>query len=56
MIEYKDQTFRKLYDRAGTLCLENMSYRGPHGSISCKRSLTNDGLHRLTLNNVSIKN
>jgi hypothetical protein len=55
MTEYKNQTFRKLYDRGGALCLENMRFESCMFE-SCEISLTKDINLRSTVRNVSIEN
>jgi hypothetical protein len=55
MIEYKDQNFRKLYDRGDALCLENMHFERCLFE-SCALSLTKDVHLRSTVRNVSVKN
>jgi hypothetical protein len=55
MIDYKNQTFRKLYDRGEALCLENMSLESCMFE-SCSLSLTKNVHLRSTVRSVSIKN
>jgi hypothetical protein len=55
MMEYKNQTFRKLYDRGGALCLENMRFESCMFD-NCAISLTKDVSLRSTVRNVSIEN
>jgi hypothetical protein len=55
MMEYKNQTFRKLYDRGGALCLENMRFESCMFE-SCAVSLTKDVSLRSTVKNVSVEN
>lgn len=55
MIEYKNQTFRKLYDRGDALRLENMRFESCMFE-SCAISLTKDVHLRSTVKNVSVKN
>ena len=55
MIEYKNQTFRKLYDRGGALCLENMRFERCMFE-NCAISLTKDVGLRSTVRNVSVEN
>ncbi len=55
MIEYRNQTFRKLYDRGDALVLENMHFEKCMFE-SCAISLTKDVHLRSTVRNVSVKN
>ena len=55
MIEYRNQTFRKLYDRGDALVLENMHFESCMFE-SCALSLTKDVHLRSTVRNVSVKN
>ncbi|MGO9774795.1 MAG: hypothetical protein ACLPSW_35590 [Roseiarcus sp.] len=55
MNEYKNQTFRKLYDDGGALCLENMRFENCMFE-SCELSLTKDVDRRSTVRKVSLKN
>jgi hypothetical protein len=55
MIGYKNQTFRKLYDHGGALCLENMRFESCMFE-SCAISLTKDVGLRSTVRNVSVEN
>ena len=55
MIEYDNQTFRKLYDRGDALCLENIRFENCMFE-SCAISLTKDVGLRSTVKNVSIEN
>jgi|SRR5690242_1280156 len=55
MIEYKNQTFRKLYDRGDALRLENMRFESCVFE-SCAISLTKDIHLRSTVRNVGVKN
>ena len=52
---YKNQTFRKLYDDGGALCLENMRFENCMFE-SCELSLTKDVDRRSTVRKVSLKN
>jgi hypothetical protein len=54
MIEYRNQTFRRLYDRGDALCLEDMHFESCTFE-SCEFSLTKDVSRRSALRNVSIK-
>src|SRR6516162_7168446 len=55
MIEYRNQTFRKLYDRGNALVLENMHFESCMFE-SCTLSLTKDVHLRSIVRNVSVKN
>jgi hypothetical protein len=55
MIEYKNQTFHKLYDHGDALVLENMRFESCMFE-SCAVSFTKDVHLRSTVRNVSIKN
>jgi hypothetical protein len=55
MIEYRNQTFRKLYDRGDVLRLENIRFENCIFE-NCAISLTKDVDLRSTVNNVSVKN
>ncbi|HXR89871.1 MAG TPA: hypothetical protein VN750_06260 [Steroidobacteraceae bacterium] len=54
MIEYKGQTFRKLYDRDGALCLEDIRLESCVFE-NCALSLTKNVHLRSVVRNVSIK-
>lgn len=54
MIEYKDQTFRKLYDRGNALCLQDIYFQGCTFD-GCALSLTKDVHLRSTVRNVHLK-
>lgn len=55
MIEYKSHTFRKLYDRDGALCLEDIRLENCVFE-NCALSLTKDVHLRSAVRNVSVKN
>jgi hypothetical protein len=55
MIEFKNQAFRKLFDRGDALCLENMHFENCIFE-NCALSLTKDVQLRSTVRNVSVKN
>jgi hypothetical protein len=55
MIEFKNQTFRKLYDRGEALVLENMRFENCMFE-SCAVSLTKDVRLRSTVRNFRVKN